>query len=66
MLAVSASVNPWEYFVQSGKLPLEHLEEVSEEESLNNLSKTITYGLTSEEVKSHFSRSQQKLGLVPP
>jgi hypothetical protein len=61
----SCPVNPWEYFMKTGKLPLEHFEEVSKEESLLNLSKTITYGLTSEEVKAHFSRSEQVLLTVP-
>ncbi len=45
-------------FLNTGKLPLTYLKEVKKEESLSNLSKTITYGLTAEQVKAHCSGSK--------
>ena len=47
--------DPVEYLVKNGVFPFEYVTEVTKEESLNNLSITITYGLTFEEAKAHFS-----------
>jgi nitrogen-specific signal transduction histidine kinase len=57
--------NPWDIILRSGKVPYEWLEEVSEDVALLDQSKTITYGLTNEEVKSFFALSKQKLCAIP-
>lgn len=59
------SINPWEFFINNGHLPIEQLEEITEAESRDNLSETIAYGLTSEQVKSHFRGDEQIFGSIP-
>ncbi len=59
-LKETSSISIWEHFMSNnGELPLDEVDEISEEEFLSDKSgKTVTYGGTTEQIKSVFGRKK--------
>ena len=61
----SSSIDPITYYWDTGVLPYEHLDEISEDQFLDGSGKTISYGVSRDKLEALVSRRKQELLAVP-
>lgn len=64
-LKENSQIDPTAYYLETGTIPCEHLDEIPEDQFLDGSGKTISYGVSREKLEAIVGRRKQEFISIP-